>query len=69
MYKNILASIPGIEFYPIVALVLFFGFFVGLIVWFFLTDESRLKMLAKSALDEGEIQSNKSHPLTTKGVE
>ena len=53
MYKNVLSSIPGIEFYPIVALVLFFGFFAALIVWFFKADTNRLERLSASILDEG----------------
>ncbi len=53
MYKNVLASIPGIELYPIVALVFFFGFFVGLLVWFLRVDRTRLEAIANSALDDG----------------
>lgn len=53
MYKNVLSSIPGIELYPIVALVLFFGFFAALIIWFFKADTNRLEHLSASILDEG----------------
>lgn len=53
MYKNVLSSIPGIELYPIVALVLFFGFFAALILWFFKADTKRLEQLSASILDEG----------------
>lgn len=52
MYKNVLASIPGIEWYPIVALVLFFGFFTVLIVWFFKADKKRLDALSRSILQD-----------------
>ena len=50
MYKNVLASIPGIEYYPIVALVLFFGFFIGLLIWFFITDKNRLQSYARQVI-------------------
>ncbi len=53
MYKNVLSSIPGIELYPIVALVLFFGFFTALIVWYFRADTARLERLSAAILDEG----------------
>lgn len=53
MYKNVLSSIPGIELYPIVALVLFFGFFTALIVWYFRADTARLERLSAEILDDG----------------
>lgn len=52
MYKNVLSGIPGIEFYPIVALVLFFGFFLGLIVWYFKADRSTLDRVARLPLED-----------------
>lgn len=54
MYKNVLASIPGIEYYPIVALVLFFGFFTVLIVWFFRADKTQLDEHARQPFDQDE---------------
>ena len=53
MYKNILSSIPGIELYPIVALILFFGFFVGIIVWYLRVDRTKLEHEAQLALKDG----------------
>lgn len=53
MYKNVLSSIPGIELYPVVALVLFFGFFSALLVWFVFVDKNRLEQLSASALEDG----------------
>lgn len=58
MYKNVMSGIPGIEFYPIVALLLFFGFFTAVVVWYFLAErspkwKSRLEQLAKQPLDDG----------------
>jgi cytochrome c oxidase cbb3-type subunit IV len=61
MYKNVLSSIPGIEHYPIVALVLFFGFFIGLIVWYFRADRSRLDRVARLPLEES---AGATHPTT-----
>ncbi|CAN5414611.1 hypothetical protein BH10BAC6_BH10BAC6_16710 [soil metagenome] len=52
MYKNVLASIPGIEFWPIISLVIFFSVFVGLIVWFFRADKQRLQELAELPLHD-----------------
>jgi hypothetical protein len=52
MYKNVLASIPGIEYYPIVALVIFFAFFAGLIIWYFRTDVAWLQTYAAAIVDD-----------------
>lgn len=52
MYKNVLASIPGIEFWPIISLLIFFSVFVGLIVWFFRADRTRLQELAELPLHD-----------------
>ncbi len=53
MYKEVLASIEGIEIYPIISLVIFFSFFVGLLAWFVLADRDRLQRLARLPLDKG----------------
>lgn len=53
MYKNVLSSIPGIELYPIIALILFFGFFAALIFWFFNADTTRLDRLSARIFDDG----------------
>lgn len=52
MYKNVMSGIPGIEFYPIVALLLFFGFFTCIIAWFFLADRTKLDVIARQPLEE-----------------
>lgn len=51
MYKEVLRSIEGIEIYPIVSLLIFFAFFVGLAAWFFLADKERLRRDALLPLD------------------
>jgi len=63
MYKNVLASIPGIEYYPIVALVFFFAFFAGLIIWFFVADKARLQSYARDIiLDDAPAPSHHVSP-------
>jgi cbb3-type cytochrome oxidase subunit 3 len=65
MYKNVLSSIPGIELYPIVALVLFFGFFTALIVWYFRADKARLERLSRSILQEDGREADTPSQSTT----
>lgn len=52
MIRKVLENIPGIEFYPLVALVLFVMFFAGLILWFIRADKARLALLAQLPLDD-----------------
>jgi cytochrome c oxidase cbb3-type subunit 4 len=56
MYKEVLRSIEGVEVYPLISLLIFFVFFVGLLAWFFLADGERLQRLAHLPLedDKGE---------------
>ncbi len=63
MYKNVLSSIPGIELYPIIALVLFFGFFAAWIIWYFKADTHRLERLSADILDDGAA--TEQHPSST----
>ena len=51
MESNVLTAIPGIEYYPIISLVMFFALFAGLLVWFFLADRGRLENLAQAPLE------------------
>jgi hypothetical protein len=52
MYKEVLRSIEGIEIYPIISLLIFFYFFVGLLAWYLLADGDRLQRLARLPLDQ-----------------
>ncbi len=65
MYKNVLASIPGIEWYPVVALLFFFSFFGVLIVWYFRADQRRLEALAASILNDGTPSTDPNSPSKT----
>lgn len=55
MYKEVLSAIDGVEIYPIISLLIFFSFFVGVGAWFFLADRERLQRLAQLPLD-GEAE-------------
>lgn len=54
MYKNVLASIPGIEYYPMAALVLFFGFFACLMIWYIRVDRQKLEEIALLAVRDDQ---------------
>lgn len=61
MYKNVLTGIPGIEVYPIVALLMFFGFFVGLLVWYIKVDRARMDEVARLPLEDTDRLTATTH--------
>lgn len=56
-FINYLTSIAGIEIFPLISLLIFFGFFVVLAVWLLRTDKKRMNELAAMAI-EPEQQNN-----------
>lgn len=49
-FKNYLETIAGIEIYPIISLVIFFAFFVGLIIYVFKLDKSSIERMSNIPL-------------------
>ncbi|MDX1350141.1 MAG: CcoQ/FixQ family Cbb3-type cytochrome c oxidase assembly chaperone [Putridiphycobacter sp.] len=50
--KGHLTSIDGIEIYPIISLVIFLAFFVGVIWYLVKTDKKTINELKQMPLDE-----------------
>jgi hypothetical protein len=55
MYKQILQSIQHIEIWPIISLVLFFLFFIGILIKVMLIDKKFIKKMKDMPLDDGTI--------------
>lgn len=53
MYKEVLQSADGIGVYPMISLVIFFLFFVGLIIWVAFYKESAIEEFSKMPLNDG----------------
>lgn len=57
-------TISGIEIYPVIALLIFFLFFVGLVLWVFTYKKQTLNELSNLPLNDGknneETKSNRS---------
>jgi cytochrome c oxidase cbb3-type subunit IV len=51
MYKEVLSRIEGIDVFPLIALVIFFTFFLVLIVWVFRLNRGYLDSMADMPLD------------------
>ncbi len=49
--KNYVDSIDGIEIYPIISLLIFFTFFVGLFYWVFTAKKAYIKKMSNIPLD------------------
>ncbi len=52
MYKQILRTIEYIEIWPIISLVIFFLFFIGVLIYVLTTDQEFINKMKKMPLDE-----------------
>lgn len=52
--KDHMASIDGIEIYPIISLSIFFVFFVALFWWVFTAKKEYIKEISEFPLENGE---------------
>lgn len=53
--KHNMETISGIEIYPIISLLIFFLFFVGLAFWVFSYRKEKIQEMSNIPLDEGLI--------------
>ncbi|MDP5201614.1 CcoQ/FixQ family Cbb3-type cytochrome c oxidase assembly chaperone [Flavobacterium sp. DG2-3] len=51
--KHNMETISGIEIYPIISLLIFFLFFVGLGIWVFSYRKEKIQEMSNIPLDEG----------------
>ena len=52
MFKEVLQSIEGIEFYTIVSMIILILFFVGMTFWLFKVDKKYIKQMSELPLEE-----------------
>ncbi|TVP50999.1 MAG: cbb3-type cytochrome c oxidase subunit 3 [Mongoliibacter sp.] len=60
MKKDILSSIENIEIYPIISLLIFVVFFVGMFIWVIKADKSYINHMKDLPFDE-DSQKNSSY--------
>lgn len=58
MYKEVLRSIEGIGIFPSIALLLFVGFFIGLIIYLLRKGRSHFEDAARLPLESDESIDN-----------
>ena len=54
MFKDVLQSINGVEFYTIVAMMIFILFFIGITIWLFKVDKKYIKDMSELPLEDNE---------------
>jgi cbb3-type cytochrome oxidase subunit 3 len=52
MFKEVLQSIQGIEFYTIVSILILILFFIGIVIWLFKVDKKYIKTMSELPLNE-----------------
>lgn len=61
MFKDVLQSIEGIEFYAIGSMIIFILFFIGMTIWLFKVDKNYIKQMSELPLNnENNIVSGKA---------
>ena len=55
MYKQILQSIQNVDVWPVISLVIFFIFFVGILIKVALIDKKFIKKMKDMPLDDGTV--------------
>ena len=50
--KDNMATIDGVEIYPIISLLIFFLFFSGVLIWALKVDKKKLKALEEMPLSD-----------------
>ena len=70
MYKDVLRAVEGVDIFPVISLILFFSFFVGLIYYVMKTDKeiwdkaAALPLEAENEVKEVQHSSPHSDSLT-----
>ncbi len=52
MFKEVLQSIEGVEFFTIVSMIIFILFFIGMTIWLFKVDKKYIKSMSELPLNE-----------------
>ena len=63
MIRNVLQAIGGIEIYPIISLLIFFGLFASVLIWFFRVDKDHVQHMASIPLNDIELNTKDNNSL------
>jgi cytochrome c oxidase cbb3-type subunit IV len=59
MYKNVLQAIENIEIWPMISLIIFFLFFLGVLIYIIRVDKDFIKRMKEMPLDEPDSEKNR----------
>lgn len=58
MYKYVLRSMEGVDIYPVISLIIFFVFFMGLLWWVFRKDGQYINTVSELPFQDDEKVEN-----------
>ena len=58
MYKEVLRSIENIEIFPIISLIIFVLFFIGITVWAFRVPKEYIDHMKSLPMEDDELNEN-----------
>jgi cytochrome c oxidase cbb3-type subunit 4 len=62
MYKDVLRTIENIEIWPLISLIIFFLFFIGVVFYLLTVDKDFIKKMKELPMDDGTV----SQPVSEK---
>jgi cytochrome c oxidase cbb3-type subunit 4 len=62
MYKDVLSTIENIEIWPLISLIIFFLFFIGVVFYLLTVDNDFIKKMKALPMDDGTV----SQPVSEK---
>ncbi len=59
MYKEVLRSIENVEIFPIISLIIFVLFFIGITIWAIRVPKEYIDHMKSLPMEEDELNENK----------
>ena len=54
MFKHYFEQIQNVELWPVISLILFFSFFVGIVIWVFLVDKNYISKMKNLPFEDSQ---------------
>jgi len=55
MYKDVLRTIENVQIWPLISLIIFFLFFIGVVIYLLKMDKNFIKKMKELPMDDGTI--------------
>jgi cytochrome c oxidase cbb3-type subunit 4 len=55
MYKDVLRTIENVEIWPLISLIIFFLFFIGVAIYLLTIDRKFIKKMKELPMDDGTV--------------